>query len=75
MSPLLEALVEVPLPLFLELVATDISLYDNEGAIGKLGVVGGTTKNESCRELRYLHWHSRELAGTICAGCSRARVQ
>ena len=39
-----EALVVVSLPSPLEIVATEISLYDNEGAVRKLGVVGRTTK-------------------------------
>ena len=40
--------------LSLELVATDISLVDNERALSGLGVVGGITKNTSCSELRDL---------------------
>ena len=43
---------EVSLPSSLEMVATDISRCDNESAVRKLGVVGGTTKNASCSKLR-----------------------
>ena len=39
------------LPLPLGIVATDISLGDNEGAMQDLGEVGGKTKNASCSEL------------------------
>ena len=42
------------LPLSLEIVATDISLCDNEGAVRKFGVMDGTTGNASCSELRDL---------------------
>jgi len=49
----LKALVEVWLPLSLEIVATDISLYDNQGAVrvrgqSESGVAGGTRKKASC---------------------------
>ena len=47
-----EALVEVSLPLSPKIVATDTSLYDNEGAVEMLGVAGGRTKDESCSKLR-----------------------
>ena len=40
-SPLSEALVDVSLPLSPEIVATDISLYDNKGVVEKLGVQEG----------------------------------
>ena len=51
-SPLPEALAEVSLPLSLEIVATDTSLYyDNECAFEKLGVVDGRIENVSCSEL------------------------
>ena len=39
------------LPLSAEIVAIDISLDGNESVKWKLGVVGGKTKNASCREL------------------------
>ena len=39
------------LPLSLEIVAADISLDDNEGAISEAGEEGGKTKNASCSEL------------------------
>ena len=55
MSPLAEALGGVSLPLSLGIVATDISLCDNEGAMLVQGEVGGRkTKNVSSRELRGL---------------------
>jgi len=41
MFPLAEALGEVSLPLLLEIVGTDKSQGDNEGAVRKFGVVGG----------------------------------
>jgi len=46
--------VAVSLSFSLEIVATDISLYDNEGAVEKLGVAGGRTKGASCSELQDL---------------------
>jgi len=39
--PLAEAVGEMSLPLSLEIVGTDRSLGDNEGAVRELGVVGG----------------------------------
>ena len=39
------------LPMPLEIVATDRSLEDNEGAFWELGVVGREAKNTSCSEL------------------------
>ena len=50
-----EALVAVSLPFSLEIVATDISLYDNEGAVEKLGMAGGKTKDARCSEPRDPH--------------------
>ena len=47
------------LPLSLEIVAADISLDDNEGAISEAGEEGGKTKNASCSEL-----------GEVNASCS-----
>jgi len=41
MCPLSEAVAEMSLPLSLEIVGTDRSLVDNEGAVRELGVVGG----------------------------------
>jgi len=51
-SPLSEALGAISLPLWLEIVAIDITLspVDNEGALSGLRVVGGITKNASCNE-------------------------
>jgi len=51
LSPLAEALGGESLSLLFGIVATDISLDDNEGAAGDLWVVGGETKNASCSEL------------------------
>jgi len=39
------------LPLSLEIVATDVSLCDSEGAVWAVGGVGAKTKNASCSEL------------------------
>jgi len=49
--PLSEALLGVPLPLWVEIVSTDTSLDDNAGACcGERGS-GWTTKNTRCSEL------------------------
>ena len=45
---------KVSLPLPVEIVATEISLYDNEGAAETLGVAGGRVKGANRSELRDL---------------------
>ena len=79
-SPLSEVLGGMSLPLSLEIAATDISLDDNEGAVFKVGVGGGETKNANCSELgdenrgvaSFEVFNSWEFDGPICAGRPRA---
>ena len=70
------------LPLSLEIVGTDRSLGDNEGALSELGVVGGKQKNASCSEPGDENASCREhrgsqllgVDGPICAGGSPVRA-
>ena len=52
MCPLSEAVGKVPLPLWLEIVGTNWSLDDNEGAMWELGVVGGWQKTRAVASLK-----------------------
>ena len=49
-----EVLVEISLPVPLEIVVTAQSLEDNEDAVSESGLVGAKTKNASFSELRGL---------------------
>ena len=68
------------LPLSLEIVASDISLGDNEGGVLKVGVESGETKKANCSELRdenrvvasFEVFNSWEFDDPICAGRLRA---
>ena len=59
MCPLAEAVGEMPLPLSQEIVGTDRSLGDNEGARRELGVVGG--------------WQKTRAVASLEASCSERR--